>query len=183
MQLLSDFLPILLFFIAFKLYGLYAATAVAIVASLLQVSMAWFKTRRLQVMPLVTLLIISLLGGATFWFHNEMFIKWKPTAINWVFGLLFLGSQFIGQKTLLQRLMEQNVSLPNAVWLRLNFSWVIFFLSMGAINLLVAYHFDTNTWVNFKLFGLVGMTILFVVIQAFYLTHHLSKVPVKHDSC
>ena len=178
MQLLSDFLPILLFFIVFKIYGLYAATGVAIVASLLQVSLAWFKTRRIQIMPLITLVIISLLGGATFIFLNEMFIKWKPTAINWVFALIFLGSQFIGHKTIIQRMMEQNLSLSRLIWQRLNISWVIFFSVMGAVNLWVAYNFDTNTWVNFKLFGMVGITILFVVIQACYLSRHMPKESV-----
>lgn len=173
MKILIDFLPIVLFFFAYKLSGIYAATAVAILASLILVAISWYKNRRLEMVQLVTLFTIVILGGATLIFHNEMFIKWKPTVINWILATLFLGSQYVGSKPVIQRLMEHAVELPMQVWHKVNMSWVIFFTLIGFANIVVAYEFTTNTWVNFKLFGVLGLTIVFVIAQAIYLTKHL----------
>ena len=173
MKFLFDFLPILLFFIAFKFYGIYVATAVAIAATIIQVGVLWFRHRKVETMPLVTLILIVVLGGATLALQDETFIKWKPTAVNWLFSIVFLGSRFIGDKTLIERMMSSQMELPKAVWNRLNSSWVIFFFAMGLANLFVAFNFDTDTWVNFKLFGMLGLTLVFVLAQAFYLARHL----------
>ena len=173
MKLLSEFFPIILFFIVYKFYGIYWATGIAIIFSLIQTLYLRIKNKQWDKLQLVTLLLIVFLGGATLLSHNELFIKWKPTAINWCFALIFLGSQFLGQKPLIQRLMEKNINLPLLVWQRLNLSWIAFFGLTGAINLYVAYNFSTNIWVNFKLFGILGLTIVFVIIQAIYLTKHL----------
>lgn len=173
MKFLFDFLPILLFFIAFKFYGIYVATAVAIAATVIQVGWLWLRHRKVETMPLVTLLLIVVLGGATLALHDETFIKWKPTAVNWLFSIAFLGSRFIGNKTLIERMMSSQMELPKAVWNRLNASWVIFFFAMGLANLFVAFNFNTDTWVNFKLFGMLGLTLAFVLVQAFYLARHL----------
>lgn len=173
MKLLFDFFPIILFFIAFKVFNIYIATAVAIISSIIQVFYTWFKNRRVEVMHIITLTIIVVLGSATLLFHNELFIKWKPTAINWIFAIAFITSQFFGEKPLIRRMMENNIQLPNAIWTRLNLSWVIFFTTMGAANLYVIYNYDTNTWVNFKLFGILGLTVVFVIAQAVYLTKHV----------
>lgn len=173
MKIFFDFFPIILFFITYKFAGIYYATAVAIGASLLQVGFLWLKNKRLETMPVITLFCVVFLGGATLIFHNELFIKWKPTAIYWIFSLLFLATQFIGNKPLIRRLMEEKVVLPDAVWKKLNLSWVIFFLVMGALNIFVAYHFSTDIWVDFKLFGSLGLTVVFVLIQAVYMTRHV----------
>jgi len=178
MKFLFDFFPILLFFAAFKLYedpkeGILVATGVAIVASIVQVGLYWWKYHRFEKMHLITLALILVLGGATLVLQDEMFIKWKPTAVNWLFGMVFLASQFVGERPLVQRMMESNIQLPDAVWLRLNTSWVVFFTAMGFANLYVVYNFDTDTWVNFKLFGLLGLTFAFVILQAIYLTRHI----------
>jgi len=178
MKLLFDFFPILLFFITFKLYqdpkqGILAATAVAIAASFVQVGASWLRNRRVENMHLVTLGLIVVLGGATLVLENEMFIKWKPTAVNWLFALVFLASQLVGSKPLVRRVMEGNVQLPEPVWARLNTSWVLFFSAMGVLNLYVVYNFDTETWVNFKLFGLMGLTLVFVIGQAVYMMRHM----------
>jgi intracellular septation protein len=174
MKLLFDFLPILLFFLAFKLFDIYIATAVGMVASLLQVAFYWLKHRRFESLHVITFVLVTVLGGATLLFHNATFIKWKPTAIYWAFAIAFLGSRFIGQKPLLQSLMEKNLTLPQTVWQRLNLSWVIFFGLMGTVNLYVVYHFSTNTWVNFKLFGALGLTIVFLIAQALYMTKYMN---------
>lgn len=175
MKLLYDFFPILLFFIAYKLYGIYAATAVAIVASFVQVGMFWVKHRRFENMHLVTLAVIAVFGGATLLLENEIFIKWKPTVVNWLFALVFLGSQFIGRKTLVERIMSANITLPATVWGRLNLSWVAFFVTLGLANLYVVYHFDTETWVNFKLFGMLGLTFAFILLQGMFLSRYLKE--------
>ncbi len=173
MKFLFDFLPILLFFAAFKLYDIYVATAVAMATTVLQVAWQWLQHRKVEPMPLVTLVLIVVLGGATLILQDETFIKWKPTAVNWLFGAVFLGSRFIGKKTIVEYLLGANLALPKPVWFRLNASWVIFFIVIGIVNLYIAFNFDTETWVNFKLFGMMGLTLLFVVGQAFYLAHHL----------
>jgi len=180
MKLLFDLFPVLLFFVAFKLYGIYVATAVAIAASFVQVSLSWLKHRRVETMHLVTLALIAGLGGATLILQDETFIKWKPTAVNWLFGLAFLGSQYIGKKPLVERMMGHNLTLPCPIWKRLNLAWVAFFFALGCANLYVAFRFDTNTWVSFKLFGIMGLTFAFVIAQAVYLaryvkTHHESR--------
>lgn len=175
MKLLFDFFPIVLFFIVFKFYGIYTATAVAMVSSLSQVILYRLKFQHYEKMHLISLLIIVVLGSATLFFHNPWFIKWKPTGIYWVTALVFLASSFMGKKPLIQRMMDSNVSLKTKIWHRLNIAWTIFFILMGALNLYVAYYYDTDTWVNFKLFGGVGFTLLFVLIQAFYLTKHMDE--------
>jgi len=177
MKFLFDFFPILLFFIAYKLYGIYVATVVAIVAAFAQLGLFWAKHRRFEKMHLVTLALIVVFGGATLILHDEMFIKWKPSVLNWLFGIVFIGSQFIGEKTLVERMMGANVTLPAAVWNKLNISWGLFFLALGFINLYVVYTFDTNTWVNFKMFGMLGLTLVFVLAQSVYLMRHMNTRP------
>lgn len=173
MKFLFDFFPILLFFVAYKLYGIYTATAVAIAAAFLQVGAFWWRHRRFENMHLVTLGLIALLGGATLWLQDEAFIKWKPTVVNWLFGAVFLASRYIGSQPLTKRMMGSAIELPDAIWYRLNTAWGLFFVSMGLLNLYVVYNFDTDTWVNFKLFGLMGLTLAFVVGQAFFLARHM----------
>jgi len=174
MKFLYDFFPILLFFISYKFYDIYVATAVAIVASFVQVGWFWIRHRRIERMHLITLALITILGGATLLLHDATFIKWKPTVVNWAFGLVLLGSQFIGKKPIVQRMMETNIKLTtDHIWTRLNLSWVIFFIALGFINLYVAFNFDENTWVNFKLFGMFGITFLFVIAQSMYLMRYM----------
>jgi len=175
MKLLYDFLPILLFFIAYKFFGLYVATAVAIGAAFLQVSIHWLRFKRWDKMQVITLILIVVLGGATLLLRDEIFIKWKPTIINWLFALVFLGSQFIGDKPVIQRLIGQQIVLPAAIWQRLSLSWVIFFFLLGVVNLWVVYNFSTDAWVNFKLFGMLGLTVLFVIVQAIYLGRYMNE--------
>lgn len=173
MKLLFDLFPVLLFFAAYKLSGIYIATVVAIAASCTQVGWFWWRHRRIETMHLVTLVLIAVLGGATLWLQSEIFIKWKPSVVNWAFALAFFISQFIGQKTLAERMMGAAIRLPAPIWLRLNLAWGGFFLALGFANLYVVYHYDTDTWVNFKLFGMMGLTLAFVIAQAFYLARYI----------
>jgi intracellular septation protein len=173
MKLLFDFFPVLLFFICYKIFGIYAATGVAMGASLLQVVLHRLKHQRYEKLHLISLALIMVLGGATLFFHNPWFIKWKPTGIYWLSSLIFLGSAFVGKKTIIQKMMEGNISLPPKIWNRLNTAWAFFFILLGSLNLYVAYYFDTDFWVNFKLFGGAGFTLVFVFLQAIYLTRHI----------
>lgn len=182
MKLLFDLFPILLFFVAYKLHDIYVATAVAIAAAFVQVGWFWWRHRRVETMHLVTLVLIAVLGGATLWLHNEDFIKWKPTVVNWLFAAAFIGSRFVGAKTLVERMMGAAIQLPAAIWRRLNLGWATFFVLLGAANLYVVYHFDTDTWVNFKLFGMMGLTLAFMVAQAFYLARHMKTEPEGQES-
>ncbi|HGP3637344.1 TPA: septation protein A [Legionella pneumophila] len=175
MKLLFDFFPIVLFFIVYKFFGIYTATAVAMIASLSQVALYRLKFQHYEKMHLFSLAIIMILGGATLFFQNPWFIKWKPTGIYWLSTLVFFSSSYIGSKPLIQKMMETNINLTTKIWYRLNLAWTLFFIVMGALNLYVAYHYDTDVWVNFKLFGGVGFTLLFVLIQAFYLTKHTDE--------
>lgn len=177
MKLLFDFFPILLFFICYKFFGIYTATAVAMGASVVQVLFYRIKHHRYEKLHLVSLSLILVLGGATLFFHNPWFIKWKPTGIYWLSSIVFLGSTFIGKKPIIQAMMDKNINLPQKIWLRLNIAWGAYFMVMGALNLYVAYNFDTDFWVNFKLFGGAGFMILFVFLQALYLTRHSIELP------
>ncbi len=181
MKMLFDFFPVVLFFISYKLWDIYMATAVLIGASLLQTGLWWLKYRRFEKMHLVTLVLVCIFGGATLLLQNEMFIKWKPTVINWLFAAAFAGSHFIGQKVLIKRMMADHIHLPEAVWLKLNLAWTGFFLLMGALNLIVVYQFDTDTWVNFKMFGMLGLTFVFVVIQSIAISRYISDEPPGQD--
>lgn len=172
MKLLFDFLPIVLFFAAFKLYGIYAATTIAILASLIQVIVFWVKFKKIETMYVVTFMIILVLGAATLLLHDEMYIKWKPTVLYWLFASLLIISQFIGERTLAQRLMEKNIILPAPIWQKLNWSWSVFFAFLGAANLYVVYHYTTNTWAYFKIFGCLGLTLIFFIAQGLYMAKH-----------
>jgi intracellular septation protein len=173
MKFLFDLFPILLFFLAYKLYDIYVATAVAIAAAFLQTGLYWLKHRKFETMHLVTLAILVVFGGLTLVLHDPVFIKWKPTVVNWLFALIFLGSRFIGKRTLVERMMSHAISVPAVVWLKLNWAWTLFFIVIGLVNLFVAYTYSEAIWVNFKLFGMLGLTLVFVFAQAFYLSRFM----------
>ena len=173
MKLLFDFFPVLLFFVAFKVYGIYVATAVAIGASFGQIGWLWFRGKKIDNMLWVSLGVITVFGGATLLFANETFIKWKPTVLYWLFGGVLIIAQAGFRKNLVRSMMEQQVSLPEEVWSRLLASWIGFFVTMGVLNLYVAYNFSTDAWVNFKLFGGIGLMLGFVLLQALLLAKHV----------
>jgi intracellular septation protein len=179
MKFLYDYFPIICFFIAYKFYGIFVATAVTMGASFIQVSGYWLIHRRFEKIHLITLALILLLGTSTLIFHKAIFIKWKPSIIYWVFALLLFGSQYIGKKPLLHRMLGDKISMPAKIWKRMNFWWGVFFTFLGILNLYVVYHYDTNAWVNFKLFGTLGITLVFLVLQALYMARHIE--PEKKD--
>ncbi len=194
MKLLYDFFPVLLFFVAYKAYDIFVATGVIVVASLIQISVHWLRTRKVNRMHLVTALLVTIFGGITLALKDPAFIKWKPTVVNWLFAAVFLGSQFIGQKPIVQRMMEgiyadthaekegadqaATLELSHNDWRALNSMWWVFFLILGTINLYVVYNFSEDTWVNFKLFGMLGLTLVFVLLQGIWIAR---KLPEEHS--
>ncbi len=177
LSLLYDFVPVLLFFMAFKFYGIYAATLVGIVVTALQVLISAVWLRRFDKKQVITLGVFILFGGMTLYFHNPIFVKWKPTIIFWIFSLALLFSQFFGKKTLVQRMLESMVNakatVPSGVWKKLNFAWAVFFLSLGAVNIYVGYTFSTDAWVNFKFYGITVLLLAFSFGQAIFLARYL----------
>ena len=214
MKFLVDFFPVILFFVAYKLYGIYVATAVAIAAAAMQVLWTRIRHKRTERMHLVTLALLVVFGGLTLALRDPIFVMWKPTIVNWLFAGAFLFSQFIGEKTLVERMMSQAIEVPHRIWRRLNLAWVGFFVVSGLANLYVVYigsgffqarqalvdatgepdvdlahcidlfadaqlalcqvaQSSEELWVNFKLFGIMGLTIVFVIAQAFYLARHI----------
>jgi len=173
MAVLNEFLPIILFFLSYKWQGIYVATGVSIVAAALQLAVSRYQKGRFETLPLVMLAVITVLGSITLIFRNEAFIKYKPTVIYWLMGASLCLSQYFQKQPLLQKLAGKQLQLPPAIWQRLNILWGGFFIVMGALNLYIAQHYDTNTWVNFKLFGGLGLTLLFTLSQSFYLIKHM----------
>jgi intracellular septation protein len=169
MQLLVDFFPIIVFFVVFKLYGMYAATAAIIVAMAVQIGYQWLRERKVNNMLLISGLGVLLFGSATLLLHKPIFIQWKPTIVYWLFAGILLGSRFIGKKTMIERLMGHAIELPATMWRQLNLMWVANFSILGAANLYVVYHYDQATWVNFKLFGTLGLTLVTVIAQAIWI--------------
>ena len=176
MKLLVDFLPIVIFFVVYKMTNdLILATAILIPATMLQMGYTWLTSKKIEKMQLVTLIMVVVLGGLTVALQDGQFIKWKPTIVNWLFGLAFLGSQFIGKKPVVQRLMEKGIQLPNRIWRQLNFAWFVFFAVMGSLNLYVAFNYSEATWVDFKLFGMLGLTFVFILAQGIYMSRFMPK--------
>jgi intracellular septation protein len=170
MQFLFDLLPVIAFFVAYKLADIYVATGVLIIGVLIQTAVSWIRYRKVSGMLLTSAILVLVFGGLTLLIHDATFIKWKPTVVNWLFAGAFIVSHYLKGPSIVQRLMSDNVKLDDADWRRLNFMWVAFFIVAGALNIWVAYHFDEATWVNFKLFGLMGLTFLFAIAQGVWIS-------------
>ncbi len=178
MQILFDYIPILAFFVAYFARDLYFATAVlmGLMPALLVVQ--WFVTRKVNRIYLGSTVLVLVLGAATLMLRNPQFIYWKPTALNWIIALVFLGSQWIGEKPIVQRMLGSAVELAPRQWQTLNLTWVAFFSFVGALNIWIAYNYSEAFWVNFKLFGMLGLTVVFIVLQSVW----LSLVARKDDA-
>jgi len=173
MKFFVDLFPVILFFVAYKISGIYVATGVAIAAALLQVIYNRVRHGRVEKMHWLTLGLLAVFGGLTLALQDPLFIKWKPTVVNWLFAAAFLGSGLFMERTLLQRMLGHAVELPARLWPRLNLAWVLFFVFSGVLNLYVAFNFAEETWVNFKLFGLTGLTLVFVLAQGLLLGRYV----------
>jgi intracellular septation protein len=177
MKFLFDLLPVVLFFVAFKLGDIYVATSVAIATTCVQVGWLKLRGKRVDAMLWASFGIIAVFGGATLLLQDEMFIKWKPTVLYWLLGAVLAGAALLFRRNLVRTMLSEQVQLPERIWARLNWSWIGFFAFMGALNLYVAYHYSTDLWVNFKLFGGMGLMLLFVVAQALFLARYVEDKP------
>ena len=175
MRVLFDLSPVLPFFVAYKVADIYVATGVAIVAGVAQIAWLKLRGRKVDGMQWVSLAIIVVFGGMTLLFHDETFIKWKPTVLYGLFSVALLAGRYIAGRNLIQAMMGAQLKLPATIWDRLNLSWVAFFATLGVLNIYIAYNYSTDVWVNFKLFGSLGLTVLFVIAQAMYFSRHVQE--------
>ena len=177
MKFLFDLFPVILFFAAFKFAGIYVATGVAIAATFAQIAWVWFKHRKVEKMLWVSLVIITVFGGMTLFLHDETFIKWKPTVLYWAFAVALAGGALFMKKNFIRTMLGEQLELPEHIWTRLNWSWVGFFVFMGVANLAVAFAFNlsTDVWVNFKLFGGMGLMFVFAMAQVLMLSKYVEE--------
>jgi intracellular septation protein len=175
MKFFFDLFPVLLFFVAFKAYDIFVATAVAIVATMAQIGWLRFRQHQIDKMMWINLAIIVVFGGATLISQDETFIKWKPTVFYWLMATALIVSNQFFRKNLIQLMLEKQVQLPSIIWNKLNLSWVGFFLLMGCLNLYVAFNFSVDSWVTFKLFGSTGLMLIFIILQVMMLGKHIKE--------
>jgi intracellular septation protein len=175
MKFIFDLFPIILFFVTFKSYGIYAATAVAIAATFTQISWVWFRHRKVDNMLWISLVIIVIFGSATLILQDEIFIKWKPSVLYWSFAAVLSLAALFWNKNLIRSIMGQQITLPDPVWRILNHAWAGFFAALGIANLYVAFNFATDTWVNFKLFGTTGLMLTFVIAQSLFIAKYMKE--------
>jgi len=198
MKFFLDFFPVLLFFLVYKFFGdippqfvdltnslpiveinpqepkdaIYFATLVLIIATIAQNIVHFLIYHKLEKMHLISLGILLAFGTLTLAFKDPLFIKWKVSIFNWFFGAAIIGSQFISKKSLIERMMSHAINVPQNIWKQVNMVWGLFFLLVGVVNIYVAYNYSEDTWVNFKLFGVLGMTFVFMILQGIYLAKH-----------
>ncbi|MDD1967565.1 septation protein A [Pseudomonas sp. NPDC090203] len=186
MKQFIDFIPLILFFIVYKISpqavdimghsfmvgGIFSATAMLIASSIVVYGILYVRQGKLEKSQWLTLAACLVFGSLTLAFHSETFLKWKAPVVNWVFALIFAGSHFIGDRLLIQRIMGHALTLPQAIWVKLNIAWIVFFLFCGAANLYVAFTYQ-DFWVDFKVFGSLGMTLIFLIGQGIFLARHM----------
>ena len=207
MKAFFDFFPVLLFFLVFKFYeslpvgvieavnqlpyinltpgnskdAIFMATLVIIFATVIQNALHWIVYRRLEKMHLISLGILLIFGTLTVILKNPDYIAWKVTIFNWIFAAVIIGSYFIGEKTLIERMMSHAISVPKQIWNKVNFAWGAFFIAIGVINLVVYEIYakqqnNLDAWVNFKMFGVLGLTIVFMIGQGIYISRYAEEV-------
>ena len=176
-KFLFDLFPLILFFVAYRFSDIYVATAVAMAAAILQILWIKLSGKPIETMHWVNLGVIVIFGGATLWLQNDAFIKWKPTVLYGLFGGVLLVSKYVMGRNVMQKLLGEKVSMPGSSWDKLNLSWALFFIVAGALNLFVAFsgYFTQDQWVNFKVFGLMALLIVFVIAQSIWLGKHMQQ--------
>lgn len=169
MKQLAEFIPLIIFFVVYKTVDIYAATGALMAATCVQMLVFWLKNKRLEKMHLITLVLVLFFGGLTMFFQDDAFIKWKVTAVNALFAIGLLVSRYGFQKNLIKQMLGKEMTLPDTIWDKANFAWALFFAVCGALNVYVAFYMPQEVWVNFKVFGLLGMTLVFTFATAIYL--------------
>lgn len=182
MQLLFDFFPVILFYIVYQMQGFYAATIAIIAAMAVQITAQWLWKREVSKMLLISGGLVALLGGITLWLDDPVFLQWKVTIASWLFGAAFIVSHFIGSQTLIERVLGHVIELETAIWRQLNLIWIANFVLLGGANLYVMHNFDMDTWVNFKLYGVLGFSLLTAVVQGVVIAKHMPDEAPKEES-
>ena len=175
MKQLLDFLPQVVFFVCYKLYDIYVASGALVAATAVALVLTWLKYRRVEKMTLITFIMVAIFGTLTLVFHNDLFIKWKVTVIYTLFALALLISQMVLKKPLIQRMLGKELQLPDGVWSRLNAAWALFFLGCGLANIYVAFWLPQSVWVDFKVFGLTALTLVFTLLSGVYIYRNMSE--------
>ena len=175
MKQFLDFLPLVVFFAFYKLYDIYAATTALIIATAIVLIYSWVRYRKVEKMALITFVLVAVFGGLTIFFHNDEFIKWKVTVIYVLFASALLFSQWVMKKPLIQRMLGKELTLPQQVWSRLNLAWAVFFILCGLANIYIAFWLPQNIWVNFKVFGLTALTLIFTLLSGVYIYRHMPQ--------
>ncbi|MDO9281815.1 MAG: septation protein A [Methylotenera sp.] len=181
MKFLFDLFPVILFFVAFKFFGIFTATAVAIVATIAQIIYVKIRHGVVEKMLLISGVIITVFGGATLLLKDPTFIQWKPSILYWLFAAGLLGAQLLFNKNPMRSMMGKQIQLPDAVWSKLNIAWAMLFVALGFLNLYVAFNYSQDTWVNFKLFGITGIMFVFIIVQTLFISKYLPKEDSKED--
>ncbi|MDO9050060.1 MAG: septation protein A [Methylotenera sp.] len=182
MKFLFDLFPVILFFVAFKFFGIFTATAVAIVATIAQIIYVKIRHGVVEKMLLISGVIITVFGGATLLLKDPTFIQWKPSILYWLFAAGLLGAQLLFNKNPMRSMMGKQIQLPDAVWSKLNIAWAMLFVALGFLNLYVAFNYSQDTWVNFKLFGITGIMFVFIIVQTLFISKYLPKEDSKEDA-
>lgn len=186
MKQFLDFLPLVVFSIVYKLYDIYYASGALIVASALVLVYTWLRYRKVEKVALITFVLVAIFGSLTLYYHNAEFIKWKVTVIYTLFAAALLISQFVLGKPLIQRMLDKEIQLPARVWNNLNIAWAVFFLACGAANIYITFWLPQSVWVNFKVFGLTGLTLVFTLLSGIYIYRHMAEDERNnntHESC
>ncbi len=173
MKFLFDLFPVILFFVSFKFYGIFFATAIAIIATIAQIIYSKIRHGKIEKMLLVNGAIISVLGGITLLLHDKTYIMWKPTVLYWLLAGILLISDLFFKKNFIRQMMGKMLNPPVKIWSKLNLAWVVFLVLLGFLNLYIAFNYSLDTWVNFKLFGVTGMMFVFVIAQTLLLKNYL----------
>ncbi|MGL5790561.1 septation protein A [Plesiomonas shigelloides] len=182
MKQLLDFIPLIVFFAVYKLYDIYAATGALIVATAVQIILTWFLLRKVEKMQLITFGLVTVFGGLTMVLHDPVFIKWKVTAVYALFAVALLISQWMTKTTLVQRMFGKEITLPDTIWKKLNLAWALFFTTCGLVNIYVAFYLPLSVWVNFKVFGLLLLTLAFTLLSGVYIYRHIPQTEQSDNS-
>lgn len=179
MKQFLDFLPLIVFFVFYKMYDIYTGTWALIIATGIALIYSWYKYRKVEKMTLVTFIMVAVFGSLTIYFHNPEFIKWKVTIIYALFAIALLFTQFVMNKILIQSILGKEIALPMSVWARLNVAWSLFFIACGLLNIYVAFWLSESAWINFKVFGLTAMMLVFTLLSGVYIYRHMQPQDKK----
>ncbi|MCL9782032.1 septation protein A [Vibrio sp. S4M6] len=174
MKQIIDFIPLIVFFVLYKMYNIYVATGALIVATAIQICLTYVLYKKIEKMQLITFAMVAVFGGMTIFLHDDNFIKWKVTIVYALFAIFLAASHLMG-KSAIKSMLGNEISLPEQVWARINWAWVAFFVVCAVVNIYVAFAMPLDVWVNFKVFGLLVATLAFTLLTGVYIYKHLPK--------